>query len=81
MAVIVIIVEGFECGVYEREQWLPESIQSFGEKAPPAPLSFHDTIPINAADGCEVSATVAVNVTAFPEAYVAGFGVTVIVVE
>lgn len=66
--------------MYNRVQWLLESAQSFGLKVPPAPLSLHDTIPIKAADGCEVSATVAVNVTAFPEADVAGFGVTVNVV-
>ena len=74
------MVDELECGVYDREQWLPESTQLVGAKVPPAPLSLHDTMPIKAVDGLEVSATVAVNVTAFPKVNVAGFGVTVVVV-
>ena len=74
------MVDEFGCGVYDKEQWLPESMQLFGVKIPPAPLSLHDIMPIKVVDGLEVSATVAVNVTAFPEVNVAGFGVIVVVV-
>jgi hypothetical protein len=43
-------------------------------------LSLHDIIPIIEEDGFEVSATVAVKVSALPTVKFAGFGVTVVVV-
>jgi hypothetical protein len=67
-------------GVYVKAHWLFVSIHTFGLKIPPAPLSLHDIIPIIEEDGFEVSATVAVTVSALPAVKVAGFGVTVVVV-